>query len=111
MSMISKHAGIAVAAVAAAVLLAWSQPANAQQGKTLFTAKGCPACHGPDGNTPIAPNYPRLKGQNADYMIAQIKNFKSGERKGSLSALMAPMAATVSDQEAETIAKWLMTGK
>jgi cytochrome c len=111
MSLISKPLGFALVAVAAAVLLIGSQPANAQQGKTLYTQKGCPACHGPDGNTPLAPNYPKLKGQNAEYMIAQIKSFKSGERKGGLSALMAPMSAMVNDQEADTIAKWLMTGK
>lgn len=111
MSLTSKHAGIAFAALAAFVMLAWSQPAAAQQGKTLFTQKGCPACHGPDGATPLAPNYPKLKGQNAPYIEAQIKSFKSGERKGGLSALMAPMAATLNDQEAATIAAWLMTGK
>lgn len=110
MSLNSKHTVIALAA-AAFVVLAWAQPVSAQQGKTLFTQKGCPACHGPDGNTPLAPNYPKLKGQNAAYMEAQIKSFKSGERKGGLSSLMAPMAATVTDVEAATIAKWLETGK
>jgi cytochrome c len=111
MSLISKHAGIALAVSAATVLLAWSQPAHAQQGKTLFTQKGCPACHGPNGDAPLAPNYPKLKGQNAPYIEAQIKSFKNGDRKGGLSSLMAPMAATVSDQEAAEIAKWLSTGK
>lgn len=115
MSFTSKHAGIAFAAVAAFVMLAWSQPAAAQQGKTLFTQKGCPACHGADAATPLAPNYPKLKGQNAAYIEAQIKAFKSTDsntwRKGGLSALMAPMAATLNDQEAHTIAQWLQTGK
>ena len=111
MSLTSKHAGIALAALAALVIMAWSQPAAAQQGKTLFTQKGCPACHGADAATPLAPNYPKLKGQNAEYIKAQIAAFKSGERKGGLSALMAPMAATLNDQEANTIAQWLMTGK
>lgn len=111
MSLISKHTGIALAAMAALMLLAWSQPASAQQGKTLFTQKGCPACHGPDGGHPLAPNYPKLKGQNGPYIEAQIKNFKSGERKGSLSSLMAPMAATLNDQEAHEIATWLSSLK
>lgn len=111
MSLTSKQMMIAVITLAAAVVMAWPHWANAQQGKTLYTQKGCPACHGPDGNTPLAPNYPKLKGQNADYMVAQIKAFKSGERKGALSSLMAPMAATINDNEAAEIAKWLQTGK
>ena len=111
MALNLKHVGIALATLAAFVLLGWSQPASAQQGKTLFTQKGCPACHGPDGGTPLAPNYPKIKGQNGPYIEAQIKNFKSGERKGSLSSLMAPMAATVTDAEAAEIAKWLSSLK
>ncbi|HEX7927155.1 MAG TPA: c-type cytochrome [bacterium] len=111
MSLITKHAGIVVAAAAAIVMLAFAQPASAQQGKTLFNQKGCPSCHGADANTPLAPNYPKLKGQNADYVVAQIKAFKSGERKGGMSAVMAPMAATVSDAEAVEIAKWISSLK
>jgi cytochrome c len=104
-----KFVAAALLGLALAVVLA--SPAAAQQGKTLYAAKICNTCHGPDGNKPLAPNYPKLKGQNAQYIVAQIKAFKSGERKGALSALMAPMAATVSDAETEAIAKWLETGK
>ncbi len=111
MSLIFKPTNIALAAAALAVSLFWSQPAHAQQGKTLFTAKGCPTCHGPDGGAPIAPNYPKIKGQNAEYIIAQVKNFRSGERKGSLAVLMQAQAAMVSDKEVEEIAKWLSSLK
>jgi cytochrome c len=111
MFLTSKRIGIAAVALVAVLLVGGPHLASAQQGKTLYTQKGCPACHGPDGNTPLAPNYPKLKGQNADYMVAQIKAFKSGERKGALSSLMAPMAATINDTESAEIAKWLQTGK
>ena len=103
--------GAATACLALFALLLMATPAAAQDGKTLYMQKTCNTCHGPNGDQPLAPNYPKLKGQNADYMIAQLKAFKSGERKGGLSAVMAPMSATVTDQESEKIAKWLATGK
>ena len=61
-------------------------------------AATCIACHGADGKG-IAPTYPNLAGQNAPYMVAQLQAFKSGERKGAQSAIMAPMAAGLSDQD------------
>lgn len=84
-------------------------PASAADGKTLFQEKGCPTCHGPNGAAPIAPNYPRLKGQNADYIVIQLKAFRSGERKGPNVALMAPMALNLTDEESEAIAKFLQS--
>ena len=90
-----------------ALALAFAGTAQAQDGKALYTSKGCPACHGPDGGKPLGPGYPKTKGQDETYMINQIKAFKSGERKGGQSALMAPMAQTLSDAEAAAIAKYL----
>ena len=61
-------------------------------------AATCIACHGANG-VAIAPTYPNLAGQKADYMVAQLKAFKSGERKGGSAAIMAPMAAGLSEQD------------
>jgi len=63
----------------------------------------CAACHGANGVSTI-PNYPNLAGQKADYLVAQLKAFKSGERKGAQSAIMAPMAANLSEQDMKDIA-------
>jgi cytochrome c len=98
---------IASIAVAVGLLWALASPAAAQDGKALFVEKGCPVCHGPDGGAPITPNYPKLKGQNADYLMVQLKAFRTGERKGPQVALMQPMALTLNDQETELIAKYL----
>jgi cytochrome c len=102
---------IAPMLLAFALTLAIAGNAQAQDGKALFTAKGCPACHGPDGGKPLGPGYPKTKGQDETYIINQIKAFKSGERKGGQSALMAPMANTLSDAEAVAIAKYLSSLK
>lgn len=81
-----------------------SSPAIAQDaaaGKTKAAA--CMACHGADGMATIQ-GYPNLAGQNAAYIVNQLKAFKSGERKGGQSVIMAPMAAGLSEQDMADLA-------
>ena len=35
----------------------------------------CAACHGADGNSPVS-IYPKLAGQNASYIVKQLKDFQ-----------------------------------
>jgi len=44
-------------------------------------------------------------------MARATKARRWGPGENDLAALMTPMAATINDQEAATIANWLMTGK
>lgn len=55
----------------------------------------CQACHGVDGvaTFPLAPN---LAGQRAEYLVAQLKAFRTGNRK---SDFMNPIAVQLSDRE------------
>jgi cytochrome c553 len=39
----------------------------------------CSNCHGMDGNS-VSPNFPRLAGQTASYIVAQLNNFRSHQR-------------------------------
>ncbi len=80
-------------------------------GKALYTSKGCPACHGPKGGTSLVPNYPKINGQNAPYLVAQLKAFKSQQRKGGQSALMWGLAAQLSEGDMKQIAQWLAKQK
>ncbi len=64
-------------------------------------AAACAACHGSDGNTPIAPDYPKLAGQRANYTEKQLHDFKSGARD---NAVMAGQVAALSDEQMEDIA-------
>ena len=77
------------------------------KGKELYTAKLCATCHGADGNTPIMPLYPRITGQNAQYLIDQMKAIKDGSRSNGQSAAMKGIMANVSDEEIKAIAEWL----
>ncbi|SEH04641.1 c-type cytochrome [Candidatus Venteria ishoeyi] len=92
----------------AALLVAGiSSNATAADGKALYMAKGCMACHGMDAKTPIMPVYPKLAGQNKDYAAAQMKDIKSGARNNGQSAAMKAIMASVSDEETAAIAEWL----
>ena len=46
----------------------------------------CAACHGQDGASGIAPDYPNLAGQNERYLFEQLLMIKSGERPAPLMA-------------------------
>ncbi|PCJ27735.1 MAG: cytochrome c4 [SAR86 cluster bacterium] len=62
----------------------------------------CASCHGADGNSQLTIN-PKLAGQNASYMVKQLKDFKSGARPG---ATMAAMVLSLDEQDMEDIAAW-----
>lgn len=50
---------------------------DAAQGKDKVAV--CAACHGADGNS-LAPNFPKLAGQNENYLLKQLKDIKAGDR-------------------------------
>jgi cytochrome c len=80
-------------------------------GAALFKTKTCVACHGKDANTPIMPTYPKLAGQNADYLFNQMKDIKSGARSNGMTAAMKGVMPVVSEEEMRAIANWLATLK
>nr|VFK19890.1 MAG: cytochrome c [Candidatus Kentron sp. LPFa] len=79
----------------------------ADDGASLYTSKLCNTCHGADGKTPVMPTYPKIAGQNEEYLIQQIKDIKDGNRTNGMAAAMKPMVATVNEGEIKKIAKWL----
>ncbi len=76
-----------------------SAAGDAEAGKTKAVA--CAACHGPDGNAGIDPQYPRLAGQYRDYIAKALHEYKSGERK---NPIMAGFAGTLSDADIDDLA-------
>ena len=96
------------AAPAAAPAPAPAAPtAAADPGAAAFQAKGCGGCHGADGKTTPMGTYPKLAGQSADYLLAQMKDIKSGTRANGQTAMMKPIIAGVSDDEMKAMAEWL----
>ena len=47
-------------------------------------SQACAACHGPDGNSPTSPDFPRLAGQHYDYLLKSLRDYKSGARKNAI---------------------------
>ena len=71
---------------------------DAEAGKAK--AITCNACHGADGNS-VNPIWPSLAGQNAPYILAQLKAFKSNERS---EPLMLGQVMLLSDQDMANLA-------
>ena len=63
-------------------------------------AKICTACHGQDGNS-TTPDFPRLAGQQYDYLVKALNDYQSGGRK---SAIMAPLMANLSKRDITDLA-------
>ena len=90
--------------IAAALFTA---PALAADGAALYKDKTCNACHGPKGDKPLMPNYPKIAGQNAAYTEQQMKDIKSGARNNGQTAAMKGVMHLVNDEEIKVIADYL----
>lgn len=104
-----REMAVAGAVVAAAMLSVSS--AYAVDGATLYKTKTCVACHGADGKAPILPTYPKVAGQNEAYLVAQMKDIKSGARNNGQTAAMKGVMHLVTDEEMTAIAKYLAAVK
>lgn len=71
-----------------------------EAGKAKSTT--CAACHGADGNSPTA-MFPRLAGQQQDYLLHSLKAYKSGKRK---NPIMAGQVASLSAMDMENLAAY-----
>ncbi len=82
-------------------------PAFAMDGAALYKDKTCNACHGPQGNKPLMPDYPKIAGQNADYLERQMLDIKSGARNNGNTAAMKGVMHLVSDEEIKVLAEYI----
>ena len=82
-------------------------PAIAADGAALYKDKTCNACHGPKGDKPLMPNYPKVSGQNAAYIEQQMKDIKSGARNNGQTAAMEGVMHLVNDDEIKTLSEYL----
>ncbi len=64
----------------------------------------CSGCHGPSG-AGIPAQYPRLAGQHAEYVEAQLTGFRGGSRRNN-PAMMA-IAAKLNDREIKALADYV----
>lgn len=71
---------------------------DAKAGETKSAV--CAACHGPKGNSAVSA-WPKMAGQGAPYIYAQLKHFKDGSRS---NPVMAGQVAALSDQDMQDLA-------
>jgi len=74
-------------------------------GKTL-ALQVCATCHGVDGNS-VSPFFPKLAGQQPDYLVDQIKNFRSHQRSDAVGVQhMWGLAKNLTDAQIKEIADY-----
>lgn len=64
--------------------------------------QSCNACHGQNG-TPIAPNIPVIWGQQENYLVKQIHDYRADDRH---NAIMGPLAKAISLDDSRPVAAY-----
>lgn len=88
-------------------------PATAAEGPAKAAAlvqKGaCFSCHGANYSKPIDPSYPKIAGQNADYLFVALKAYKTENNPvvGRSNAIMGGIAKQFSNAELKEMAKYI----
>lgn len=83
------------------------------QGRRLFRGgnptngtAACAGCHSPNG-AGIPAQYPRLASQHAEYVAAQLKAFRAGDRANDSNQMMRATAAKLTDMEIAALAEYI----
>lgn len=83
------------------------------QGRKLYrggnpsnSVAACAGCHSPNGSG-IPAQYPRLASQHADYVAAQLKAFRAGDRANDPNQMMRATAVKLTDKEIAALAEYI----
>jgi cytochrome c553 len=96
-----KHIGGCALLLALASAPAAAFDGDAAKGQGIATSV-CAACHGADGNALIPAN-PTLAAQHPEYLLKQLRNYKSGERN---NPIMAGIVAALSEEDMRNVAAY-----
>ena len=70
----------------------------------------CMACHGPAGAGNPGPAYPHVAGQQSDYVVRRLQEYRAGttiERDPHLFNMMAAVAKSLTDEEINSLGSYL----
>jgi len=91
-----------------------ANPELVELGRKIYragvAAKGvaaCTACHSPTGAGNSQAGFPALGGQHADYIISQLKAYRTETRNNGQAIMMQQVAALMSDKEIEAVASYI----
>jgi cytochrome c553 len=118
-----------LAAALGAGLVGWTVTAQAADAGTSGTAGApakpdvtrgqaiatqvCAACHGADGNS-AGGAFPKLAGQHAEYIVKQLKDYKTqpgAKEPARKNPIMAGIAGALNDQDMVNVAAYFETQK
>ena len=67
----------------------------------------CTACHSPTGAGNAQAGFPALGGQHSDYLVKQLKAYRTETRTNGQAKLMQQVAALLSDKEIDAVASYM----
>jgi cytochrome c553 len=74
-------------------------------GNAATGVPACAGCHGPDG-AGMPAQYPRVAGQFAEYIEAQLKLFQGGQRANDANGMMRGATARMTEKEIKAVAEY-----
>lgn len=99
---------LAVLVAALPAMASAAGPDDAQKLYTQSVAATCANCHGTEGHAVKDASVPGLAGLKSDYIVEQMKAFKSGERKATI---MHQIAKGFSDEQTRRLADYFASLK
>jgi cytochrome c553 len=75
----------------------------------LLQKAACASCHGANLSKPIDPSYPRIAGQNNDYLFVALKAYKTQDNPnvGRTNGVMGAIAKQFSNAELKALANYV----
>lgn len=99
----------ALVAMAASLSVSAAFAADISNGKLLVEKSNCASCHGADLKTPIAPAYPKIAGQHADYLYYALRSYQvsNNPQVGRSNAVMAGQVKAFSQAELKDMSAYI----
>ena len=99
------------ASLGPAVLAPETLPAASGKVAELLAKGACSSCHGANFSKGLDPSYPKLAGQNADYLWVALKSYKTENQRawGRNNGIMGGLAKQFTNAELKELAKYLAT--
>lgn len=76
-------------------------------GKTDEKIVGCSGCHGIDGTGNKLANFPSLRWQHKEYLVTQLKKFKTGERSNDINGIMKDISTNMTNEYIDAVASYI----
>lgn len=76
-------------------------------GKNETSIPACVGCHSVDGYGNKVANFPSLKWQHRDYLLIQLKKFKTNDRSNDVNSVMRDIASSMSNDDMEAVSMYI----